>query len=103
MQWDRPVMTKTQNIISVLELKRILTTIIDNKLTVCIRFRMVGEMWQPNHMRILKLTEKGVLLNDEAKNKLVTIRDLSQVMQFELDSQLHAFQPHFHYEVSPYS
>ena len=96
------MMTKTENLVSVPELKRILTTIIDHNLNICIRFRLVGEMWQTGYMRILKLTGKGVLLNDELKNKLISISDLSQIMQFELDSSLHQFQPHFHYEVSPY-
>jgi hypothetical protein len=33
----------------------------------------------------------------------VSLRDLSHVMQFELDSCLHTFQPHFHYGINPYS
>jgi hypothetical protein len=94
-------MTKTYNLISVSELKRLLITITDHGLNVSIRFRLVGEMWQSNYMRILKVTEQGVLLNDEVKNKLIALRDLSQVMQFELDSSIHTYQPHFHYDVSP--
>src|SRR5688500_13234024 len=97
------IMTKIPNTYNVAQLRALLTTIVDHKLKICVRFRMVGEMWQPSFMRVLKLTEEGVLLNDETKNKLITIRDLKQVMQFELDSQFQYYQPHSHYEVSPYS
>ena len=96
-------MTNTENPLNIAQLKSLLATIADNKLNICVRFRMVGEMWQPNFMRVLKLTEEGVLLNDPIKNKLITVRDLRQVIQVELDSQFQYYQPHFHYEVSPYS
>jgi hypothetical protein len=81
----------------------LLTSIVDNKVSVCIRFRLIGQMWQANHMRVLKLTEKGVILNDEVNNKMVTIHDLNQVMQFELDSSLYQYEPHNHYEVTAHA
>ena len=80
-------MTNTENPLNIAQLKSLLATIADNKLNICVRFRMVGEMWQPNFMRVLKLTDEGVLLNDPIKNKLITVRDLRQVIQVELDSQ----------------
>jgi hypothetical protein len=98
------IMSKTSNgLISVSELKRLLVTITDHKMGVCFRYRLLGEMWYPNFLRILKVTETGVLLNDEVKNQLISLRDLSQVMQFELDSSLHQYQPHFHYNIDPYA
>ena len=95
-------MTKNQSVISILELRSLLASLLNNHLNICIRFRLVGEMWQSHHMRVLKLTEKGVLLNDEVKNRLISIQDLSQVMQFEIDVQFQIYQPHYHYEVSPF-
>ena len=97
------VMTKHQTVISILELRSLLASLLDHRLNICIRFRLVGEMWQPHHMRVLRLTEKGVLLNDEVKNTLVSIPDLAQIMQFEIDVQFQVYQPHYHYEVSPFS
>lgn len=94
------IMSKTESQISVTELKRLLVTITDNRLNVCIRYRLVGEMWQANYMRILKVTNQGLLLSDETKNKLIALHDLSQIIQFELDTAFHAFEPHFHYNVN---
>ena len=90
-----------QNIsgVSIPELKQLLHTITDYRLDVCFRYRLIGEMWQQNFMRILKVTENGLFLNDEISNRLIIIRDLSYLMQFELDSMLHSFQPHFHYSI----
>lgn len=94
------LMEKTKILISSLELKRLLVSIVDSKMSISFRYRLLGEMWQPNFIRVLKVTEKGVLLNDDIKNKLIAIHDLSGIMQFELDQTFQNFLPHFHYEVT---
>lgn len=58
-------MDNNGNLISVLELRRLLYTIIDNRLTTCFRYRLLGEMWQPNFFRMVEISDKGVLRNDE--------------------------------------
>lgn len=88
--------------IPVLELRRLLFELRDFRPDVCVRFRLIGEMWQTHSCRIIKLTEKGVVLNDEKSNKLIFIQDLNQVMQFEIDQSFQQFQPHFHYQVHPF-
>lgn len=93
-------MEKTK-LISVLELKRLLVTIVDYSLPICFRFRLLGEMWYPNFMKIVKVTEEGVLLNDESRNKFLLITDLGHIVQFELDGRIHTFEPNFHYHLSP--
>jgi hypothetical protein len=60
----------------------------------------MGAMWQISHFRVVKLTEKGVTLLDEA-DKLIIINDLNNVMQFELDQTFQRYSPHFHYSVDP--
>jgi hypothetical protein len=85
--------------VTLAELKQLLHTISDYRLNVCFRYRLIGEMWQQNFMRILKITDSGLFLNDEVDNRLIVIRDLSHLMQFELDSMLHSYQPHYHYSV----
>jgi hypothetical protein len=62
---------------------------------------MIGEMWQINHVRVVRVTEKGVALNDELLNKLIFVQDLNNVVQFELDQAFQQYQPHFHYPVDP--
>jgi hypothetical protein len=94
------IMIKT-DLVPVLELRRLLFELKDLRPDICIRFRFIGEMWQNNHYRVLKLTEKGVVLNDERANKLQFVQDLNKVIQFELDQAFQKFQPHYHYSVDP--
>lgn len=94
------IMTKG-NQIPVLELRRLLFELKDLRPDICVRFRLMGEMWQTSHMRVIKLTESGVALNDERSNKLIFIQDLTKVMQFELDNAFQQYQPHCHYTVDP--
>jgi hypothetical protein len=89
------------NIVPALELRRLLFELRDFRPDIGIRFRVMGEMWHTNHHKILKITEKGVVLNDERNNKLVFIQDLNNVMQFEIDNPYQIYQPHFHYTVDP--
>lgn len=101
---DASTSTKTTNtLISVTELKQMLVVIVDHQLSVCFRFRILGEMWHPTFMRVIRVTDRGVLLNDDVNNKMHHIVDLSHVVQFEIDQRLHNFHPHFHYELTPYN
>jgi hypothetical protein len=97
----RLVITQNTNIVSVLELKRLLYALKDLRPDICIRFRLMGEMWQVNHLRIVNIREKGVTLKDEELNELVVVPELNNVMQFELDRAFQQYQPHFHYPVDP--
>lgn len=93
-------MRKTKEPVRIEELKQHLNTIVENRLPVCFRYRLVGEMWQPNFMRVLKVSEEGLLLNDEFRNKIISITDLSSIMQFEFDAPVMKLEPHFHYQLS---
>ena len=88
------------NHIPEIELRRLLYELRDRRPDICIRFRLLGEMWQSNHLRVIKLTDKGVVLFDEQEGKVYVIQDLRNVMQFELDQSFQQYQPHFHYEVN---
>ena len=94
-------MEKTKTLISALELKRLLVEIAEKRPQVCLRYRLIGEMWQPNFMRVKDVTDKGVFLKDELQNKTVLIPDLKWIVQFELDGPIHSFAPNFHYQVLP--
>jgi hypothetical protein len=85
--------------ISILELKSLLVTITDNRLKVYFRYRLLGEMWQTNFVRVVKVTDNGVVLHDKIKNKTISLSDLKMIIQFELDGSLYAFEPNFHYNV----
>ena len=86
--------------VSVLELKRLLIDLRDKRPDICVRFRLLGEMWFPHFMRIIIVTERGVLLNNEVSDQLVRVYDLGNVMQFEIDHTFQNFKPHFHYSIN---
>jgi hypothetical protein len=95
------IVDKSKNLISVLELKRLLVDLKEKRPDICVRYRLLGEMWITNSLRVVHVTEKGVIFNDESKNKMVTLADLASVMQFEIDAPFQGFQPHYHYDVMP--
>lgn len=68
---------------------------------ICIRYRLLGGLWIKHFRRVILVTEKGALFNDEVSNKLYTLPDLSHIMQFELDRSFQEYQPFFHYDVRP--
>ena len=80
-----------------LELRRLLYELKDQRPDIGIRFRIMGSMWQQDHNVVTKLTEKGVILHDG--KGLVCVHDLNGVMQFEIDKPYQNFEPHFHYMV----
>lgn len=86
--------------VSVIELKRLLIDLSDKRPDICIRFRLLGEMWFPHFMRIILVTDRGVVLNNEVSNKLVRVYDLGNVMQFEIDRTFQNFKPLFHYSIN---
>lgn len=84
----------------VLQLKRLLFALKESSVDIGIRFRVSGEMWQRNHCRVVKVTEKGVVLKDERLAKQYAIQNLNDIMQFDLDEAFQQYKPHFHYTVS---
>lgn len=84
--------------LSVLELRQQLIDILEHGPNVCVRFRLLGEMWMVNMMRIVNVTENRVLIHDEIANKLLSIQ-LDHVMQFEIDNRFKELQPHNHYDI----
>lgn len=77
-----------------------LESLVEERPDISVRFRLLGEMWIPGFVKPVKLTPKGAILYDD-RSGLVSISDLSFVMQFEVDRRFQRFQPFYHYEVSP--
>lgn len=86
--------------VTVLELKRLLVELKEHRPDICIRYRLLGQMWARNFMRVVLVNDQGVVLSDQTSNQLITLQTLSQIMQFELDKPFQLFQPYFHYDVS---
>jgi hypothetical protein len=89
-------------VVSVLELRKLLFDVHDNRIGVCLRFRRLGEMWKPNFMAIVAINDKGAIFNDPTTNEFVFLMDLSEIMQFELDNRFQIYEPYYHYEVTPW-
>jgi hypothetical protein len=97
---SKRIMESETGTISTTELKQLLILLSDNPgANVCVRIRLMGEMWRPNFMRVLMLTANGVILNDEVEGRVYSIAHLSNIMQFELDGKIRGYEPNFHYNV----
>ena len=83
--------------IPILELRRVLYELKDQRPDICIRLRLIGDMWQSSFSRVLKLSENGVILFNEQNNQAIAIKDLIEVVQFEIDAPYQNYQPHNHY------
>jgi hypothetical protein len=83
---------------SILELRQALLDIKEHAPHVCVRFRLLGELWQEHMMRVVSVTEQRVMVHDEVIDKLISI-DLNRVVQFELDGKFKVLQPHHHYTI----
>ena len=88
-------------IISLSELKNLLVSIGAHQLQISIRYRTLGQLWYPNFLRVIKMEgDRSVLFHDEIRKKLISLPDLSRIIQFELDGKHYPFEPNYHYEVS---
>lgn len=92
--------TMNKTLISVLELRRLMVDLVEKRPDICIRFRLLGELWTVNFLRIVRVSQKGAVLFDETKG-LVSVSDLNFIMQVEIDKPFQGFQPYYHYEVTP--
>lgn len=90
---------RSKSLISVGELRRLLIEMRDKRPDICLRYRVLGEMWVLNFTRVLHVGEHSVLLRDERNSKLINLSDISMIMQFEIDAPFHGYEPHFHYNV----
>lgn len=88
--------------VSVLEVRKLLYDLRDNHVGVSVRFRRLGEMWKPNFMTIVDLNDRGAIFSDATTTDFVFVTDLVEIMQFELDNRFQAYEPFYHYEVTPW-
>lgn len=94
-------MMEKSSTIHVLELRRLLYELKDRRPDICVRFRLIGEMWQDCFSHLFKFTENGIILVHPNTNQYVVVSDLYKVVQFEIESAFQMYKPHFHYNVEP--
>jgi hypothetical protein len=95
------VIPTKNDIVPTLELRTLLYALKDSRPDICVRFRMIGEMWQTNYMRGAFFTENGAVFNDDLTQKFILVPDLNNVVQFELDTSFQQYQAHYHYSTDP--
>lgn len=100
MARSEAILAGSNNLISVIELKRLLIDLKEKKPSASIRFRLLGELWATSFMSILAVTERGVLLRDEVSNRFSAISNLADVIQFEIDEPFQGYRPYNHYDVT---
>jgi hypothetical protein len=88
-----------KTLVSALELKQLLVLLSEQPF-ICFRCRPLGEMWMKNMMKVANVNETSVMLYDEKEFKYFVI-SINNIMQFEIDERFQAFQPYYHYEVTP--
>jgi hypothetical protein len=91
----------SEKIKTVWQLRQLLFELNEKRPDICIRFRLLGELWIDSFLRILSITEKGVLLGAENSSRITYVPNLNNVMQFELDNNFLEYQAHYHYDVTP--
>jgi len=84
----------------VLELRRLLFELKDLRPDIGVRFKFIGQMWQKNFSKVIKMTETGAILLDEKLERPYLLPDLIIVMQFELDSAFQQYEPYKQYTIS---
>ena len=89
------------NGLTTIELRALLQELVDHQSGVCVRPRLLGQMWMPNFLRPVRMVGKGIILFDETIMEYKVIQELRDVMQIEVDAPYKDVQPFFHYDVRP--
>jgi hypothetical protein len=92
---------RANNLISVVEFKRLMVDLKEKKPGVLVRFRLLGELWAKNFMSIAAVFDKGVIFKDEVVNNFIVLSNLTDVIQFEIDEPFQGYRPYNHYDVKP--
>jgi hypothetical protein len=90
---------KSKNIISVIEFRQLLSGLADAGY-ICIRYRLIGELWSNNFFHVMSVDDKTAVLRNEHSHEYRMI-EYAHVMQFEIDVRYHNYHPNFHYDVVP--
>jgi hypothetical protein len=59
----------------------------------------LGEQWKQNFTHVAHVKGSGVVLIDKIVNEVVSISDLAEVMQFEIDLPFKSYRPFYHYDI----
>ena len=95
----RSQIARSNDTVSLPELKRLLHDLKDSNADVDIRFRLLGQMWQSGFLKVFVVTDTGAVLFNRVTSHVEIITNFADIVQFELDSRFQVFQPNNHYSV----
>lgn len=99
MKKVKQIIPTSDEIISLRELKLLVTSIIRGKAGIRIKCLMDGGTWTSHFLNIIMLTERGLVLTDEANDKIKSIRFKDHVVQFVLDRPFDNYDSNLAYPV----
>jgi hypothetical protein len=85
--------------LTVLELKRLLIELKEKRPDICIRYRLIGEMWMDNFTSIRSVVGNSMFVNYERIGMSIHIPNIGNIIQFEIDHTFQQYEAHFHYDV----
>ena len=87
-------------IISRLELKLLMKSIIGHRAKIRIKYLIEGGVWSNCFLSVMMVTEKGIVFNDDANNEIKSLTFLDQITQLVIDQPFDGYISHLAYIVS---
>jgi hypothetical protein len=96
---ESELMVSNKKSLTVPELKRLLLELKEKRPDICIRYRLMGDMWKKNFTRIISIKENSLVVEDEQARMILGVPNIANIIQFELDNTFQQYHAHFHYDV----
>jgi hypothetical protein len=97
MKLNNKIASSTE-MISLLELKLLMTAIIAQRAKIRIKCLLEG-VWTKQFFSVMMITDKGIVLSDDSNRKIKNIRFLDQVSQFVIDKPFDSYNSDLAYGV----
>ena len=95
----RQTFPKASDIISRLELKLLMKSIISQKAKIRIKYFMDGGGWSDCFLSVMMVTEKGIVFSDDSNDKIKSINFLDQITQLVIDQPFDGYNSNLAYVV----
>ena len=86
-------------IISRLELKLLMKSIIGHRAKIRIKYLTEGGTWSNCFLSVMMVTEKGIVFNDDSNKKIKSVRFLDQITQLVIDQPFDGYNSNLAYMV----
>ena len=91
---------RASDMISSLEFKLLMKSIISHKAKIKIKYFLDGRGWSDCFLSVMAVTEKGIVFNDDSNNKIKSITFLDQIKQLVIDQPFDGYNSNLAYDVS---